>query len=130
MIEKEFVPHRFCLELKKINFDESCFKYIYVGDTGNNYDHYLDVKPSKAENFNADSLCISQPTFSQAFRWFRKKHNLIGLVECGYDYSKNIFTYVVWDGFKDNVCSEYFSTFEEAELECLKKLIEIVKTKL
>jgi hypothetical protein len=34
------------------------------------------VLPSKAKNFNEDDLCVSTPTYSQAFRWFREKYDL------------------------------------------------------
>ena len=71
------------------------------------------------------------PTFSQAFRWFREKYNIECYVNCywnevdsskrdyyaNYNYGSDIF-YSINIGFK---------TYEEAELECLKKLIEIVK---
>ena len=72
---------------------------------------------------------ISAPTFSQTFRWFREKYNLHYII-CknmhmdGYGYREVIqITYMKED--KNNI----FKTYEEAELECLKKLIEIVKNK-
>ena len=65
-----------------------------------------------------------------AFRWFREKYNLhpyiitlrgewivIGIIRCS-DAEK------ITGSFNTN-----FNTLEEAELECLKKLIEIVKEK-
>jgi hypothetical protein len=73
------------------------------------------------------SGCIIAPLYQQAFRWFREKHNLIGLVDGGYDNSKNIFTYVIWNDFRDDIFDDYYSIYEEAELACLKKLIEIAK---
>ena len=110
-MEKEFVPYEQALALKELGFDEPCFGWY--GPTGilNDWD-------------KTDTLA---PTYSQAFRFFREKHNLIGLVEGGYADGKNIFTYIIWNDFKDDWCNEYVSTYEEAELECLKKLIEIVK---
>jgi len=75
-MEKEFIPYEQALVLKELGFDEPCFKYVYIGDTGNNFDHYLEVEPSKAKNYNEDDLCISQPTYSAAFRWFREKYNI------------------------------------------------------
>jgi hypothetical protein len=85
---------------------------------------------------------FTAPTYSQAFRWFREKYDLkVSFVywngfngflsknmaykyEC-YIIPKNGLSITV-RGITDNI---YFNTYEEAELECLKKLIEIVKTK-
>ena len=124
-MEKEFIAYEQALALKELEFDEPCFKYIYVGDTGNNIDHYLEVVPSKAKNYNEDSLSISQPTFSQAFRWFREKHGLVIVIkpiadkrlELGYNLTKN------------GLIMGAYTTYEKAELACLKNLIEISKNK-
>lgn len=69
--------------------------------------------------------CLA-PTFSQAFRWFRKEyeyeisiHKLIE--EDGYMGS------IGWEGVEDIMEQVEGTTYEEAELECLRKLIEIVK---
>jgi hypothetical protein len=124
-MEKEFIAYEQALALKELGFDEPCFKYIYVGDTGNNIDHYLEVVPSKAKNYNEDSLSISQPTFSQSFRWFREKHGLVIVIkpiadkrlELGYNLTKN------------GLIMGAYTTYEKAELACLKNLIEISKNK-
>jgi hypothetical protein len=113
-MEKEFVPYEQALALKELGFDEECFAYYY------NKELSFGARVAYGE-------VIECPLKQQVFRWFREKHNLIGLVEGGYDDGKNIFTYIIWNDFKDDWCNEYVSTYEEAELECLKKLIEIVK---
>ena len=70
----------------------------------------------------------SAPTYQQAFRFFREKYNLFGQV--------NIRTYYIYeisnDGIAIKMASQYdklLNTYEEAELECLKKLIELIKQK-
>lgn len=96
--------------------------------------------------FHKLSKFCSAPTFSQAFRFFREERGL----DCSFedemveDEGGNEFQ--MWDFFiyktkqkSDkkvmDFCSNNFETFiesytkEEAELECLKKLIEIVKNK-
>ena len=108
-MEKEFVPYEQAIELKKLGFNvPSVAGYSYP---------------------NSDKLLTQAILYQQAFRWFREKYNLIGLVEAGYDNGKNVYTYVYWDGFKDYLYDEYFQTYEEAELACLNKLIEVVKSK-
>ena len=116
-MEKEFVLYEQALVLKELGFNEPCLaSYFHAGKR-------LDI----CEYINHGEYTVLAPTFSQAFRWFREKYNLIGLIEGGYDNDKNIFTYVIWDDFRDNIVDDYYSTYEEAELACITKLIEIVK---
>ena len=120
---KEFVPHSLAVKLKVLGFDWPCYAYIYTGDTGNNYDHYIEVKPSDAKDWNGKSdLCISRPLYQQAFRWFREKYGLCIVIkpiddkklELGYNLTKN------------GLIMSAHLTYEKAELTCLEKLIEII----
>lgn len=106
-MENEFLPFEQSIELKQLGFD---------------------IPSVAGYSYNSDKLLTQAILYQQAFRWFREKYNLIGLIEGGYDL-KNIFTYVIWDGFKDIMIDEYFETYEEAELNCLNELIKIVKEK-
>ncbi len=126
-MDKEFVPHEQSLELRKLEFSELCLGF-YVGKDKEVFMSSNDFNAPFQFRLDSKTTFVA-PTFSQAFRWFRKTHNLIGLVEGGYDNGKNIFTYTIWDDFKDDTHYDYFSTPEEAELACLVKLIEIVKNK-
>lgn len=120
-IESNFVSYQIAVDMKSIGFDEPCFGwFILEGDGAKSM--FVPEKCPKQDI----GLCLA-PTYSQCFRWFREKHNLIGLVDGGYDNSKNIFTYVIWNDFRDDIFDDYYSTYEEAEIACLKKLIEIVK---
>ena len=109
------------MELKKLGFNEPCFTY-YKNDQLS--DILELVKNSEMENVNNEiHNYISAPTFQQAFRWFREKYKLQSYIrhECPdvepyYDF---VIDEDVYDVMKD--------TYEEAELECLRKLIEIVK---
>lgn len=132
-MEKEFIPYKESLKLKELGFDEPCCKYVYVGDTGNNLSHYLEVGPSKAKNYNEDFLCISQPTYSQAFRWLREKYNLFHEIQIDKTtepkFCFDIFQYEHFGNYEEIRIGEWYlyRTQEEAELECLKELIEIGK---
>jgi hypothetical protein len=122
---KEFVPHSLAVKLKVLGFDWPCYAYIYTGDTGNNYDHYLEVKPSDAKDWNDKSdLCISRPLFQQAFRWFREKYDWTIKVN---QVSKNNWSYTLSNFPNDKkYYGELCQTYEEAETACLEKLIEII----
>jgi hypothetical protein len=65
-------------------------------------------------------LCLTAPTFSQAFRWFREKHNLGHMINgIGFEsFVMNVGGIVAIFNVK---------TYEEAELACLRKLIQLVK---
>jgi hypothetical protein len=136
----EYVDHSTAVRLKSIGFDLTCCRYIFTGDTGNNYDHYLEVKPSDAEDWNGSSdLCISQPTYQQVFTWFRRRHNIFPeiLTDCTAE-PKFCYTYTRFFGNPNDLSSEewgweegiggnslLYRTFEEAEEECVQELIKI-----
>lgn len=123
-LEKEFVPYQESLELKELGFDEPCFDYHKNGQLS---DVLELVKNSEMENVNNElDDYISAPTFSQAFRWFREQYNINGLQFI--NQTLNGF-YVLSSMEEHGQIYGYFDTYEEAELACLRKLIEIVKAK-
>jgi hypothetical protein len=76
------------------------------------------------------SNSVTAPLYQQAFRWFREKYDKYGVVNI--DLSNNledkIFVYMIEDKLGYIIDrSEEYNTYEEAELACLEKLIEIVK---
>ena len=120
-MEKEFVPYELALELKELGFDEPCFGSIdQIG--------YIYIKGSKSSPRGSMMYnIIDCPTYSQAFRFFREKYMLSGEI---YIF-KNIWNFDIEDisnsiqlYTSDIMC---YNSYEEAELECLVKLIEIAK---
>jgi hypothetical protein len=125
-----FVPYAQSLQLKELGFDEPCFGY-YQGGTNNLIIEQI-IKSQGDGNW-----CLS-PTFSQAFRWFRDKHNLLNIIDC------YISTPLEWfiridkisnDSleYKNDITEEsedkVYLTYEEAEIACLGELIKIIKNK-
>jgi hypothetical protein len=95
---KEFIPYELADELKELGFTGGEGRY-YIEDLG---------------------MC-ERILWQQAFRWFREKHGLHHVVE--YDPIDKVYSSLVrYDYLED------LPTYEEAELACLNKLIEIVKT--
>ena len=133
-MEKEFIPFEQALALKELGFDEPCFVQYKKYDGG---EATLDIGFSKNEiimQFHKLSKFCSAPLYQQAFRWFREKHELHSHVRESYAFD-NTLEFVtqingsyVNHGIADKPINR-FETYEEAELECLKKLIEIVKEK-
>jgi hypothetical protein len=116
---KEFIPYEQALELKELGFDEPCFKYWV--QTYNDTHVWMDVH-DKALN---DDDCKA-PLYQQAFRWFREKYNIISSTRT---YFNEEFFYEIYVDAMNEITSDYYNTYEEAELACLNKLIEIVKNK-
>jgi hypothetical protein len=116
-MEKEFLPYEQALELKELGFDEPCFTW-YWDDIG----MYNGLEFG---NHNKKLNIVSAPTFSQAFRWFREKYGYYPLIEMNEQFKKWLSRFCNIDG---SICAiGVHSTYEEAELACLIKLIEIVK---
>jgi hypothetical protein len=133
-MEKEFIPYEQALALKELGFNEPCWCYFMNGIFHpsliiNDYE-YLNQMPQKHIEF------VLAPLYQQAFKWFREKYKLypeIGLHdredEKTWRFTISILGYYEL-AYNQNVGKEpYHKTYEEAELACLKKLIEIVKEK-
>ena len=122
-MEKEFVSYELAVKLKELGFDEPCFGY-YEPNKNLNYieKHILKDFPYLAKNSEWQDLCAA-PTFSQAFKWFRDTHNCHYTINLNKKYVGIAYSSVV------NFSIDEFDTYEEAELACLKKLIEIVESK-
>jgi hypothetical protein len=127
-MNKEFIPYDRALKLKKLGFDESCLSIW------NNIDGELNFLYVRSYHWNDDlnELSAVAPTFSQAFRWFREEYNLFGCIDL--HVSNPIHWFIRIDNIEINdylFHSEdeniYFTTYEEAELACLDKLIELVE---
>ena len=90
----------------------------------------------KNSNYQKNELyngTISAPTFSQCFRWFREKHTLYHNIKMFGDWDNPQFSYIVSGRTMNNPAHMWHyedkNSYEEAELACLDKLIEIVKGK-
>jgi hypothetical protein len=130
-MENEFVPYQPSLDMKELGFNEPCFGLYHNDKT-----FYLTQCKSH-EQFHGQ-ICLA-PTFSQCFRFFREKYNLKGFIgfrpntkqfACHiYDMSLSGKEYVKQRTMEEFNKDPKVGTYEEAELYCLIKLIEIVKNK-
>ena len=120
-MNKEFVKYEQALALKELGFDEPCLFHTLKGEI-NFYNPF-----SLEYNIGVSAILCQQ-----AFRWFREKHKQDSLVVPSGDSTGKTNGYyyeIVFDFSKENIESESFKTYEEAESACLDKLIEICKTK-
>ena len=123
----DFINFEEALELKHLGFNEHVFCTYRKGeeftfeDDGPNRNSDIDTWAS------GNGIC-SAPLYSQAFRWFRQNHRLSSHVEAIQAFNPNGYIYKFeipeLDSFDD-----YFDTYEEAEIACLKELIKTVKNR-
>ncbi len=123
-MKNQFVGYKESKKLSKLGFSEECFggylkkdKTIWIGY----------VSSQGGEQFNR-YYHILAPTFSQAFKFFRDNYKMSETIWS--HQSKWYFS------IKDIITGHYFEgdspeykSYEETELACLVKLIEIVKEK-
>jgi len=126
-MNEEFIPYEEALILKELGFDLQGeeFGYYYL------YNNKPSLETQSSYDYGTHNNRVSAPLFQQAFRWFREKYNMyctimpadLGKYEKGNpDFQAGIYS-------RDPVYVEglnTFNTYEEAELACLRKLIEIV----
>ena len=135
-MKKEFIPYDLALELKELGFDEPCFGWFRSTLIPSNFTEYfletefgMNESPSDWVNSNFLDKACSAPLYQQAFRWFREKYDLFGQITVAeYELQNNGFEYEIKS--KDKSIDTWrggYKIYEEAELECLKELIEICK---
>lgn len=121
MDKEDFLPYEESLSLNELGYNEE--QYATFGER--NEQIILCTKGSMCgANYN---LKCKAPLYQQAFKWFRKNHKLSGEISSHQFY----FQYqIVFDTKGCNTCKSLtvnFNTYEEAEIACLQKLIQIVK---
>jgi len=155
-MKNEFTPYDRSLKLKQLGFEDECMAYYEISVTEVEHEEdgtsgpfgWKQGEVSFEKRFfknniqgidcsNENWLEVGAPLFQQAFRWFREKYNLHSLIGI-YPNTKEWYSSyqdLNWSGKetldfnKTEDRSIRFKTYEEAELACLDKLIEIVESK-
>jgi hypothetical protein len=128
-MKNEFVTYEQTLSLKELGFDEPCLakhdlKHIL-----------LRIEECKNQENAQEFDYILAPLYQQAFKWFREKYDLEGVVQQANDYTWYKFSIYQKSNFytsEGKVLKSQgleYETHEEAEQACLDKLIEICKNK-
>lgn len=122
-MEKEFLLYEEALALKELGFNEENIVGYYRGN------RIVDLVEYKftIENYSHIEF-IPAPLYQQAFRFFREVKLIECFIKSKYVQRENVGFYFGIDDYekRDYYSNTYFS-YEEAELECLKKLIELCK---
>ena len=115
--EKDFLPYDEAYQLNKYGYNEPCLKYMAIMAGGeHNGDYYVHEKK------------LGLPLYSQAFRFFREKYNLSSNIIYRVNIDDGGVCYD-WLILGQDVKYRHFNTYEDAEIACLRRLIEIVKNK-
>jgi hypothetical protein len=129
-LQKEFVPYELALKLKELGFDEPCLA-IYDNITDENdkddSDRFFYIRTEGWPKELFDKV-TPVPLFSQCLRWFREKYQLHSTIT---SISQESWQWHITKPGESlgKMYQEDFYTYEEAEQDCLVKLIDIVENK-
>jgi hypothetical protein len=126
-MKKEFAPYKLALRMKALGYDEPCFG-VYPLNGGD------VILCGSTERMRPKMESILAPTFSQAFRWLRDEYDLWGCIQkypisenpkrCYYELrGDNINTDN--DESPNSYMSGWFDSYNDAELACLTKMLDI-----
>jgi hypothetical protein len=154
-MNKEFVPYELAVKLKQLGFEDECMAYYEISVTEVEHEEDGTSGPfgwkqgevsfekrffvnniKGVDHTNDNWVCAAAPTWRSAFKWFREKSFYVNI---NYDWNDEVFRITIMKQDKDKSCKiihlkeddyiKEFYTYEEAELACLDKLIEIVESK-
>jgi len=128
-MNKEFIPYEESLSLMRLGFDYE--EYARYGERDGSV---ILCRKGMLCGGSFNSICTA-PLFQQAFRFFRERYKIDihtwEITEC---FKRYYLAEIIDDLSRTNLYNEdmsmtRFNSKEDAELACLKKLIEIVKQK-
>lgn len=127
-MNKEFIPYELVLSLRDLGID-----FVPIGYHRYDMKRKPVISNETAVRIHGSTDCLNHPAilYQQAFRWFRNKHKLDKTID---NWTEQPMDNEVWPKayqyfINGEAFHPYFKTYEEAELACLNKLIEIVKSK-
>lgn len=141
-MKKQFIPYELALKLKELGFNEACFYYF---NKSKNNQLWQDIEGGYYRNSvisvgnllwgeTFDNGNISAPLWQQAFEFFREKYNLDSYVR---QITKNNFKFEINyifqnDSDEENLKQKHYEDNDcisilDANIKCVKKLIEIIK---
>jgi hypothetical protein len=121
---KDFIPYEPALALKELGFDEPCLAIHSFVDGELNF-MYVNTFHS---NDDVNEKSAAAPLYQQAFRWFRDNCDwpIETWIQPYLSINPRTYEGLYWRRGETESVGIY-DTYEEAELACLIKLIEIVK---
>ena len=123
---KEFVPYGLAVKLKALGFNEPCFGY-YLEDGTWVPASYSEKGTAYPSNTDLLPEWSAAPTYPQAFRWFRGNGKVAEIFSQLLPSNRHKWGFKIQgvEGITDG-----FLTYEDAELACLVKLVEIEEARI
>jgi len=125
-----FVNYELSLELKEIGFDEDCIAYYHNQVTPyfvEDIDRGTTI--SNKYKFIYSTDCTA-PLKAQIFKWFRDKYKIDSSIYFTGAYYPTVDNDFISYGYTiDEDFGNSLDTYEEAEEECIKQIIKIIKNK-
>lgn len=129
-MENEFVGYDEALVLRELGFNNPCIGLYEIKSrelvprTGLTIDWFNDTD----DNSNIDSWKMSAPLYQQAFKFLREKYGYDITIKKSTPFK---YSFIIEQLFVEDVdyyfIDFHYKSYEEAQIKCLKKLIEIVK---
>ncbi len=127
-MEKEFVPYELAVKLKELGFDESSMGwYSTKGVFYEDFNAIDNINLNTLTNRGSFANAILAPTWQAAFKWFRENYDMIHNIDRIF---KDEFGYTIAPGDNEPINGFCFNSYEEAEITCIEKMIEIVESNL
>jgi hypothetical protein len=124
-MKEHFVTYEQALALKELGFEEPCIGWMADWNKGI---HLGEHEPSHHHKSSCNAILKSQ-----VFKWFREVHKIHGSYGTTSDSREEINGYCISnfiDGNRNYLHINWeVGTYEEAESECIDKLISIIKEK-
>ena len=139
-IQENFIPIEEAKQLHELGFRDDCLAHLIGFGDGTVVDHKYVLKEERmfinGEEPTSEDVAIDLelnpfgicrvPLFQQAFEFFREKYNMHGYIK----QFKNTFEFIIHSsefgkGTLGNIDVPDYSTYEEAQLECLRTLIKL-----
>lgn len=119
-MKEHFLTYEQSLAAKELGFDEPCIGYWKTRD-------WLVEEKTRTDGYtHADQEC-SAPLKSQFFEWVREKYGYNGVIEGDKVYGYEFCIYSDTDYYVKPPNNS--DTYKQAEGECIKKIIELIKNK-
>lgn len=123
-MKKEFIPYEQALALKELGFNEPCIAIYSNANIKTGLYTLKKYRLKLIKQASQKDKGVKAPLYQQAFRWFRDEHGISGSIQIEHDaYQWSIFE----EGETSGLASDNWdgTDYEEAELACLEKLIEM-----
>jgi len=121
-----FVPCEIAIKMKELGFNEPCLAYF-------NLDPYFKTPPFTVSKPFDHEWLIPAPLYQQVFKWFREKHMKsprFCIDTNGWYFTITQFTESgssLTDSKLAPLAKQDYKTYEEAELGCINKMLELIK---